>query len=66
MVSDTDDRSKATESSSDDIGSRRRRRHHHKRPYYYRLLPYRRELKNFALFCAVVALSYLLWTAIAR
>jgi hypothetical protein len=48
---------------------RRRSRHkrHHRRNHFYErwVRPYRRELKNFALFCAVMILSYLFWTAIA-
>jgi hypothetical protein len=48
-------------------GSRRHRRHHRNRPFYRDwIYPHRRELKNFALFCAVVILSYLLWTTIAK
>jgi len=47
--------------------SHRHRRHHRKRPFYEKwIYPHRRELKNFALFCTVVILSYLLWDAIAR
>lgn len=47
--------------------SHRHRRHHRKRPLYEKwIYPYRRDLKNFALFCTVVILSYLLWDAIAR
>ena len=48
-------------------GSHRHRRHHRSRPFYEKWIrPYRRELKNFVLFCTVVILSYLLWEAIAR
>ena len=48
-------------------GSHRHRRHHRKRPFYEQwIYPHRRELKNFALFCTVIILSYLLWDAIAR
>lgn len=47
--------------------SHHHRRHHRKRPFYEKwIYPYRRELKNSALFCAVIILSYLLWDAIAR
>jgi hypothetical protein len=47
--------------------SHHHRRHHRKRPFYEKwIYPYRRELKNSALFCAVIILSYLVWDAIAR
>ena len=47
--------------------SHRHRRHHRKRHFYeIWIFPHRRELKNFALFCAVIILSYLLWDAIAK
>jgi len=47
--------------------SHRHRRHHRSRPFYEKwIYPFRRELKNFALFCTVVILSYLLWSAIAK
>ena len=47
--------------------SHRHRRHHRKRAFYdICIYPHRRELKNFALFCTVVILGYLLWDAIAR
>ena len=47
--------------------SRHHRRHHRKRPFYEQwIYPHRRELKNSALFCAVIILSYLLWTAMAK
>ena len=47
--------------------SHRHRRHHRKRRFYETwIFPHRRELKNFALFCAVVILSYLLWDALAK
>ena len=47
--------------------SHRHRRHHRKRPFYEQwIYPHRRELKNSALFCAVIILSYLLWSAIAK
>ena len=43
------------------------RRHHRQRRFYETwIFPHRRELKNFALFCTVVILSYLLWSAIAK
>jgi hypothetical protein len=43
------------------------RRHHRKRPFYEQwIYPHRRELKNSALFCTVIILSYLLWAAIAK
>jgi len=48
-------------------GSHRHRRHHRPRPFYQKwIYPYRRELKNFALFCTVIILSYLLWASIAK
>jgi hypothetical protein len=48
-------------------GSHRHRRHHRSRPFAEKwIYPYRRQLKNFALFCTVIILSYLLWDAIAR
>ena len=48
-------------------GSHRHRRHHRSRPFYEKwIYPFRRELKNFVLFCAVIILSYLLWSAIAK
>ena len=47
--------------------SHRHRRHHRKRPFYEKwIYPYRRDLKNAALFLTVIILSYLLWDAIAR
>ena len=47
--------------------SHRHRRHHRSRPFYEKwIYPYRRELKNSALFCTVIILSYLLWSAIAK
>ncbi len=46
-------------------GSRRRRRHR-PRPFYETwIYPHRRELKNFALFCVVMILSFLLWSALS-
>lgn len=48
-------------------GSHRHRRHQRKRPFYEKwIYPHSRELKNFALFCVVIILSYLVWDAIAR
>jgi len=47
--------------------SHHHRRHHRKRPFYEQwIYPHRRELKNSVLFCTVIILSYLLWSAIAK
>jgi hypothetical protein len=45
----------------------RRRRRHRQRPFYETwVYPNRRVLKHFALFCAVMILSYVLWAALAK
>ena len=47
--------------------SHHHRRHHRKRPFYEQwIYPHRRELKHSVLFCTVIILSYLLWSAIAK
>ena len=44
----------------------RRHRRQNRRSWFNELIrPYRRELKSFALLCAVVAVMYLIWNMVA-